>query len=100
MILIYITNPTKEEAKKIAEHLIEKKLIACANIFPITSLYKWNGKLADEGEFVLLGKTREENYEKIVDEVEKIHSYKIPCILKVPMEANKSYENWLENEVE
>ncbi len=99
MILVYITNPTKEEAKKIAKHLIEKKLIACANIFPISSLYNWDGKLADESEFVLLGKTKEENYERIVSEVEKIHSYDIPCILKLPMEANENYKNWLEKEL-
>ena len=99
MILVYITNPTKEEAKKIAKHLIEKKLIACANIFPIESLYNWNEKLADESEFVLLGKTKEEDYDKIVAEVEKIHSYDVPCILKIPMEANGKYEDWLKNEL-
>lgn len=99
MILVYITNPTKEEAKKIAEHLIQEKLIACANIFPIESLYTWEGKVADEGEFVLLGKTREENYDNIIAEVEKIHSYDIPCILKIPMEANGKYEDWLEKEL-
>ncbi|MDO8507708.1 MAG: divalent-cation tolerance protein CutA [bacterium] len=99
MILVYITNPTKEEAKKIAEHLIEKKLIACANIFPMESLCMWEGKLADEEEFVLLGKTKEENYKKIADEVEKIHSYDVPCILKISMEANGKYQNWLESEL-
>lgn len=99
MILVYITNPTKEEAKKIVKHLIEKKLIACASIFPIESLYNWNGKLADESEFVLLGKTKEDNYDKIVVEVEKIHSYDVPCILKLPMEANGKYKNWLEKEL-
>jgi periplasmic divalent cation tolerance protein len=99
MILVYITNPTKEEAKKIARHLVERKLIACANIFPTKSLYSWEGKLADEEEFVLFGKTKEENYVRIVTEVEKIHSYDVPCILKLPMEANKKYENWLKKEM-
>lgn len=99
MILVYITHPTKEEAKKIAEHLIQKKLIVCANIFPIESFYKWKGKLADESEFVLLGKTKEENYKKVVIEVEQIHSYDVPCILKIPMEANEGYENWIKREI-
>lgn len=99
MILVYITNPTKEEAKKIAKYLIENKLIACANIFPIESLCMWEGKLADESEFVLLGKTKEENYKKIANEVEKVHSYAVPCILKIPMEANAKYKNWLESEL-
>lgn len=99
MILVYITNPTKDEAKKIARHLIQEKLIACANIYPIESLYNWEGKLADESEFVLLGKTKERNYDRIVKEVEKIHSYDIPCILKFPIVANEKYSNWLGNEL-
>lgn len=99
MILVYITNPTKEEAKKIAKHLIQEKLIACANVFPIESFYRWEGKMTDEPEFVLLGKTREDNYDKIVNEIEKIHSYDVSCILKLPMEANEKYKDWLEKEL-
>jgi periplasmic divalent cation tolerance protein len=44
-VFIYITNPSKKEAKRLAKHLIEKRLIACANIFPIESLYWWKNKL-------------------------------------------------------
>ncbi len=99
MILIYITNPTKKEAKSIVKHLLEKRLIACANIFPIESLYGWQGNLMDEKEFVILGKTSASKYSRLVNEVEKIHSYEIPCVLKIPMEANKKYENWMKEEV-
>ena len=99
MIFVYITNPTKEEVKKIAKHLIGKKLIACANILQSESLYNWEGKLADEEEFILIGKTSEKNYGKIVAEVEKIHSYTVPCIIKVPMSPNPKYENWLNSEL-
>ena len=99
MIFVYITNPTKEEAKKIAKQLLEQRLVACANIFPIESMYHWKGKMADEEQFVLLGKTSEENYEKIVSEVNKIHSYTIPCITKIPIFPNSEYENWLNSEL-
>lgn len=95
MILVYITNPSQDEAKKIAKHLLDKKLIVCANIFPIENMYPWKGKMTEEKEFVLLGKTSEKNYDKIVQEVELVHSYEIPCVLKIPMEANEKYENWL-----
>jgi periplasmic divalent cation tolerance protein len=98
-ILVYITNPTIEEARKIAKHLLEKKLIACANIFPITSLYWWEGKIADEKEFVLIAKTSEDNYEKVKNEVEKIHSYSTPCIIKIPVSSNKKYFDWLKTEI-
>ena len=84
-VIIYITNPTKKEAKKIAKHLLQKKLIACANIFPINSLYHWQGKLVDENEYIIIAKTVAENYEKVKKEVEKIHHYDVPCIIKIPV---------------
>jgi periplasmic divalent cation tolerance protein len=99
MILVYITNPTRDEAKKIAKHLIEKKLIACANIIQIESIYRWEGKLNDEPEFVIIGKTSEKNYEKIKEEVVKIHSYDTPCIAKIPVEFNEKYSEWLKGEI-
>jgi len=99
LILVYITNPTKAEANKIARVLLKKHLIACANIFPIESLYRWQGKIADESEFVLIAKTKKENYNKVKKEVEKIHSYSIPCIIQIPAQANEKYFEWLKGEV-
>ena len=99
-IFIYITNPGKKEAQKIAEHLLEKRLIVCANIFPIESVYRWKGKIKKEKEYILIAKTTEKNYEGVKNEVEKIHSYKIPCIIKIPVEANEKYFNWIRNELE
>jgi periplasmic divalent cation tolerance protein len=98
-VFIYITNPTKEEAKRIAEHLLEQKLIACANFFPISSLYLWEGKIADGEEVILIAKTSEANFEKVRNEVEKIHSYAIPCIVKISVSSNKKYFDWLKSEI-
>lgn len=97
LIFVYITNPTKAEARRMAKHLIEKKLAACANIFPIESIYPWKGKIANEKEFVLIAKTDNKNYNKIVKEVENTHPYDIPCIIKIPITANKKYEKWLKS---
>lgn len=99
MIIIYITNPNEEEAEKIARHLLNKKLIACANIFPIESIYRWEGKVTKEKEFVLIGKTLEEKFETIKKEVESVHSYKTPCIIKIPAEPNSKYGEWVKGEV-
>lgn len=98
-IFIYITNPSEEKAKEIAKHLIEKKLIACGNIFPISSLYMWKGKLEDEKEFVLIAKTLDKNFEKVKQEVEKIHPYDVPCIIRIPVSSNEKYFKWLDGEV-
>lgn len=99
-IFIYITNPNKEEARKIAMHLVEKKLIACAVIFDgVNSIYPWEGKIADEEEVILIAKTSEKNFERVKEEVEKIHSYSIPCIVKIPVSSNKKYFDWVKSEI-
>lgn len=100
LCFVYITNPTKDEAKSVAKHLLKKNLIACANIYnDVDSLYYWEGKLADEKEFILIGKTTEDKYEAIKEEVDKIHSYTTPCIIKIPIQANEKYAGWLLSEL-
>ena len=99
MTIVYITCKDDDEAVKISKHLLEKKLIACSNMHPIQSMYFWQGKIQNEKEVVIIAKTLAKNYEKIKVEVIKIHSYDVPCILKIEAEANKSYDEWVNKEV-
>ncbi|HLC64873.1 MAG TPA: divalent-cation tolerance protein CutA [Candidatus Nanoarchaeia archaeon] len=99
MIGVYITCKDKKEAKKIARYLLLKKLIGCANIFPVDSLYWWKGKIANGKETVILAKSIEKKYPMIVSEVKKIHSYEVPCIIKMKEDANKEYLKWIIGEV-
>jgi periplasmic divalent cation tolerance protein len=99
-IIIYITHKNLEEASKITSHLLEKKLIACANIFPIKSSYWWQGKIENEDEVVSIVKTRREHWEKVKSEVKRIHPYEVPCIIKIEVEANEDYESWINSETE
>ena len=99
-ILIYVTHKNLENATKIATHLLETKLIACVNFFPISSSYWWNGKIEDSQEIVSLLKTKQENWEKIKSEIQKIHPYQTPCIIKMNVEANEEYESWVNNETQ
>lgn len=98
MILIYITNPTEKEAERIAGHLLGKRLIACANIFPIKSVFRWKGKAVKKKEFVLIAKARAGNFGKVKTEVERIHPYSVPCVIKIPVEANNKYLDWVKEE--
>ena len=99
LILIYITNPNKKTAQKIARHLLKKRLIACGNIHKTDSLYWWEGKIVEEGEHILICKTVVKNYDKIKKEVEKIHPYEIPCVIKIEARANSEYIKWLTEKV-
>lgn len=98
-IFVYVTNPSKKEARRIAIHLLKKKLIACANIFPMDSAYWWKGRVEKGKEYVAIFKTKKENWGKVKDEIKKIHPYTVPCITKINVEANKEYEDWLKSVV-
>jgi periplasmic divalent cation tolerance protein len=93
--LFYITHPDKETAENITNRLLELKLVACGNLFPITSAYWWKGEIQHEGEWVSIVKTTPSLCEAVVEAVEKIHPYETPCILKMEVEANKAYEDWI-----
>ena len=97
MLLLYVTHKNKTEAKKIVDYLLKQKLIACANYIPIESSYWWKGKIENSNEIVTLLKTKEENFEKLKQEIKKIHPYDVPCIIKLNAEANKDYEEWINN---
>ena len=95
MALVYITCKDDKEAKRISRHLLEKKLIGCVNMFPIKSMFWWEGKIDECSETVIIAKTLD--YEKVKKVVKKIHSYSVPCILKIEAEANPEYMKWIRN---
>jgi periplasmic divalent cation tolerance protein len=96
--LIYITNPDLKTAQRIARHLLQKRLIACVNIFPIRSMYWWKGKLEQAREQVVIAKTQPRLYARAKAAVEKIHPYEVPCIIRLDGECNKSFGKWLKKE--
>ena len=63
--------------------------------FPINSFYNWDNKFVEDNEFVLLLKTVSDNYERLEKEIKDIHSYDIPAIIKINVEANNAYETWI-----
>ncbi len=98
-LLIYVTHPSKPEAAKITADLLSKRLIACANYIPVSSVYMWEGFPTNTDEIVTIYKTRPENWEIIKTTIEWLHKYDIPCIMKLPLvDANASYEKWIYDE--
>ncbi len=95
---IWITNPSAAVAKKIALHLLKKKLGACANIFSVHSAYNWKGKIEKTHEWILAFKTISKNFKAVEKEVRKIHPYSVPCIMKFSVSANRDYEKWIFSE--
>ena len=98
-ILVMITTSSREEAEKIAIALLEKKLIACANIFgPASSRFWWQGKIDEAEEYVVFMKTEEALFEEVAKHVKQLHSYEIPEIIALPIvKGFKPYLEWISN---
>ncbi len=98
MISIYATFKNEDEARKIARRLIEKRLIACANLFPLKSIFRWKGKLTEESEHAMLAKAMKRNFSRIKEEIKSCHSYEVPCIVAYSLEADEDFRKWVEEE--
>jgi len=98
-IQITTTTETKEQADKISQHLVETKLAACVQILgPITSIYRWKGKVENAQEWLCLIKTRDNLYAKVEAAIKSVHSYETPEIISVPIiEGSKEYLSWIDN---
>ncbi len=101
-IQITTATETKEQAQKIARHLVEKKLAACVQISgPIESTYHWKGKVETASEWLCLIKTRESLFKKVEAAIKKLHPYETPEIIAVPIiKGSKEYLKWLDAETE
>ena len=96
--LIETTFKKISEAKKMAKILLKNKLIACAQISTIESLYSWNGKAVNEKEFLLSLKTKIGFYGDIEKIIINNHSYDLPQIVMMPISnGSKLYFEWLES---
>ncbi len=98
--IIYSTTGNLQDAKKIAHSLVEEKLVACVNIIPkIESIYRWQGKIEEDIESVLIAKTTDKNVEKTIQRLKELHSYELPDIVAIPITSGlKEYLNWVEDE--
>ena len=100
-IVILVTAGSPGEGKKIARHLVETKLAACVNILsPMESVYRWEGKVAEEGEVLLLIKSTRELFPEIEAAIAKVHSYQTPEIICLPIiEGSGKYLQWVSDSV-
>ncbi len=85
--VIFITAGSKEEADKISRGLVESKLAFCVSTLPkVQSTYYWEDKIHVDKEFLLIAKTRQDQYEALETWVKTNHSYQVPEIIALPIE--------------
>jgi len=96
-IVVFVTCGSEEEALKIANALVEAHLAACVNLIaPVRSIYRWEGKIWDEKEWLLIIKTQKQRFEALEKRVRSLHSYSVPEIISLPItEGSSAYLNWI-----
>jgi periplasmic divalent cation tolerance protein len=101
-IVVLVTCGTEDEAVEIAHALVEERLAACVNLIsPVRSIYRWEGKIWDEKEWMLIIKTQKKRFEELEKKVKSLHSYSVPEIIALPIiEGSASYLKWLEENTE
>lgn len=100
-LLVLSTAGSEAEARKIAYALVERRLAACVNIVPgISSVYRWQGKVESNDEYLLIVKTLRECEDKVRSAIRELHSYKVPeCLVLAVDGGSEEYLQWLADAV-
>ncbi len=99
-LVVLVTTPTPERAAELARALVEERLAACGNVVAgLRSIYRWEGKVQDEAEALLVLKTTRARFEALRDRVLALHPYEVPEVIALPVEAGSArYLAWIAGE--
>ena len=97
-IIVFVTAPTTDDGRKIAQTLVREKLAACVNILPgITSIYTWDGETCEDDEVLLIIKTRADLFETLSAAVQVVHPYDVPEVIATPLtDGAPDYLHWID----
>jgi len=98
MCVIWSTVPPSR-SEDLAKRLLEKELVACVNITPVRSLYRWNGEACDDREHLLIMKTKKSLADAVIRQLHSMHPYEVPEIIVLPVIAgHPPYLAWVQEE--
>ena len=102
MLIVFTTFANPEDAARVVRVLVEERLIACGNLLPgARSLYRWEGKVQDQPEVVVLMKTRKQDWTALISRLHELHPYETPECVAVRIAAGApKYMAWLEAALE
>jgi len=100
--LVLTTAESQNQARRIADALIERRLAACVNIVSgVQSIYRWKGKAEEADEWLLWIKTTAAAFERVCDTIKELHSYELPeCMCLAIEDGSPEYLKWIEESVE
>lgn len=98
--VVLTTTDSETLADTIAAALIEAQLAACVNILPIRSVYSWQGQIHKNGEWQLLIKTQQSQFEAVSEKVQSLHTYDTPELIALPIvQGSTDYLKWMDDTI-
>ncbi len=96
-LVVLVTTPSPEKAAEMARALVEERLAACGNVVPgLRSLYRWEGRVQDDAEALLVLKTTRHRFQALRARVLALHPYEVPEVLALRVEAgHAAYLDWI-----
>ena len=99
IIAVFSTAP-QDKSEMLARMLIDTRLVACVNVVPVHSYYRWHGEFCSEPEHLLIAKTTQEKADMVIAAIKAHHAYEVPEIIVLPVSSGHlSYLQWVQQEV-
>lgn len=101
VVVVMVSTANQDEASKIADLVVQSRLVACASTIPtVRSTYWWEGKIVNDQEALILMKTTSDKVSELQEAIRRVHSYKVPEIIAISVEHGfQPYLDWVRGEV-
>lgn len=94
--MVYMTAKDEADGLRMGRELVRERLVACANVLPVRSVYRWQGDVVEEAEAVVIMKTRRSLVPRVMARARELHTYRVPCLVTYRMEgALDDYAKWM-----
>jgi periplasmic divalent cation tolerance protein len=99
LLAVFTTTASREDARRIASALVQRGLVACAQLSDVESLYRWKGAIQQDTECRLMLKTTAARYAQVEAALRELHPYALPAVFAVPVtQAFEPYAAWVREE--
>ena len=98
-IIVVFSTVSPDKSELLAKNLLDMRVVACVNVMPVRSYYRWKGESCDEPEHLLIAKTTKEKADEVIRAIKSLHPYEVPEIIVLPvMDGYPPYLEWVHRE--
>lgn len=98
-IIVVFTTISPDKSESLAKNLLDSRVVACVNVIPVRSYYRWKGESCDEPEHLLIAKTTKKKADKVIRTIKNLHVYEVPEIIVLPVtDGYPPYLDWVHQE--